>query len=88
MTADRPPIDNRPTHPFEPIAAAGLALVALVFLCPMQLWVVRQFAAPPVNVRAVYLEGATDMCLAIARNADIPAAQVGPMCDEWVAGLE
>jgi hypothetical protein len=82
------PVDNRPTHPFEPIAAAGLAFVALVFLCPMQLWLVRQFAAPPINTAAVYRDGALDMCLLIARNAEIPAAQVGPLCDEWVSQLE
>ena len=82
------PVDNRPTHPFDPIAAVGLAFVVLVFLCPLQFWLVRQIAAPPVNVRAVYLDGATDMCLAIARDAEIPEAQRGPVCAERVSGLE
>ena len=82
------PVDNRPTHPLDaPFVVCGALMLAAMF-CPIQFWLVRQIAAPPVNVRAVYLDGATDMCLAIARDAEIPEAQRGPVCAERVAGLE
>jgi hypothetical protein len=80
-------VDTRPTNPLDgPFIGCGtLMLTGLLLPC---LWWVAVRLANPVDARAVYVQGAVDMCLSLADSANAPRAQSEPACASFAAELE
>ena len=90
MTADSQP-DRVPAERTNPLdgwfilcATVLLTTVATVF----STWGALRFVQPkPVDTRAVYAEGAFDMCAYFGTSAGAPPEQIKSVCDELTVAL-